>query len=303
MKKLSVLLTIIFCASAILAQKKDVKKDTSKKINKTIFAVVGEGKQIEPIAFIKNGKLEPIVGEDEDLVNDPNFVKEHYKPKTKYNLIFGGENAGTVTVKNDLAGTDCAANQADISFVSKTFKPKGFVMALATDATANKTVKGTRKLPTAAERLEIEKLVMAEMLKNNVPIKKINELRYHNLTKVDVDNDGNPEFVGTYWYNTGAKIRSLMFFIADKNKEGVISIPFSKFNEVKEADVMNEDIKTLDAGTLHELLIDMFDVDGNGTGEIFTMIQSFEGSNFNAYKKVDGKWTQVLETYNYHCGY
>ena len=66
---------------------------------------------------------------------------------------------------------------------------------------------------------------------------------------------------------------------------------------------MNEDIKTLDSGMLHELLIDMFDFDGDGTGEIFTMIQSFEGSNFNAYKKVDGKWTQVLETYNYHCAF
>ncbi len=299
MKKLTVLLTVLFCVLAISAQNKYVKKVKKK----TIFAVVNDGKQIEPIAFIENGKLEPIVGDDTDLVKNPEFVKAYYKPKTQYNLIFGGENAGTVKVTKDLAKTDCAANQAEISIQSKTVKPKGFVMALATNAAAKKSVKGTRKLPTPAERLEIEKLVMAEMLTKDIPIKKINELRYHNLTKVDVDNDGNPEFVGTFWYNTDDKIRSLMFFIADKNKDGTISIPFSKFNEVKEEDVMNNDIKTVDSGTLHELLIDMFDVDGDGTAEIFTLINGFEGSNFNAYKKVDGKWTQILETYNYHCGF
>lgn len=299
MKKFTVLLTVLFCVLAISAQNKYVKKVKKK----TIFAVVNDGKQIEPVAFIENGKLEPIVGDDADLVKNPEFVEAYYKPKTKYNLIFGGENAGTVSVTKDLAKTDCAANQAEISILSKTVKPKGFVMALATNAAAKKSVKGTRKLPTPEERLEIEKLVMAEMLTKNIPIKKINELRYHNLTKVDVDNDGNPEFVGTFWYNTGDKIRSLMFFIADKNKDGTISIPFSKFNEVKEEDVMNNDIKTVDSGTLHELLIDIFDVDGDGTGEIFTMINNFEGSNFNAYKKVDGKWGQVLDTYNYHCGF
>lgn len=295
MKKLLIILTILFCASAMFAQKKDTKK--------TIFAVVNDGKQIEPIAFIENGELKAIEGEGADEKDTALFVKNHYKPKTKYNLIFGGANAGTVTITKDLAKTDCAANQAEISIQSKAVKPKGFVMALATSATAKKTLKGTRKLPTAAERTKIENLVMAEMLKKNIPIKKTNELRYHNLTKVDVDNDGNPEFVGSYWYNTGDKIRSLMFFIAEKSKNGAITIPFSNFDEYKEADVMNKDIKTLDTGVYHELLIDLFDVDGDGTAEIFTSIQGFEGSSFNTYKKSGGTWTKSFETSNYHCAF
>ena len=299
MKNLLAMLTMLFCVAGISAQ----NKYTKKIVKKAVFAVMNDGKQIEPIAFIENGKLEPIVGIDTDLVNDPDFVKAYYKPKTKYNLIFGGDDSGTVTVTKDLSKTDCAANQAEISIQSKSVKPKGFVMALATNATTKKMVKGTRKLPTPAERLEIEKLVMAEMLTKNIPIKKINELRYQNLTKVDIDNDGNPEFVGSYWYNTGDTIRSLMFFIADKAKNGQISIPFSKFQEIKQENVMDQNIKTVDTGVYHELLIDMFDVDADGRAEIFTIINGFEGSNFNAYKKVDGKWTQVLETSNYHCGY
>lgn len=294
MKKLWTILLILFCASVSFAQIKETKKP--------IFAVVNDGSQIEPIAFIKNGKLESF--EEPNATNDPDFVKAYYKPKTRYNLIFGGANAGTATVINDLAKTDCAKNQAKISVQSKIVKPKGFVMALATSTPAKTGVSGIRKMPTAEERLEIEKLVMAEMVKKNIPIKKINELRYHNLTKVDVDNDKNPEFVGTFWYNTGEKIRSLMFFIAEKAANGTYSIPFSKFDEYTEEKVMSNDLSNLDKdGIYHELLIDLFDIDGDGTGEIFTLTPGFEGSNFNAYKKSDGKWTQILETSNYHCGY
>ena len=145
---------------------------------------------------------------------------------------------------------------------------------------------------------------MAEMIKQKIPIKKTGELRYHNLTKIDADNDGNPEFVGTFWYNTGAKIRSLMFFIAEKTADGKYSIPFSKFDEFKEDEVMSKDLSNLDKdGIYHEFLIDLFDIDGNGTGEIFTISSGFEGSNFNAYRKTGGKWTEILDTSNYHCGY
>ena len=158
-------------------------------------------------------------------------------------------------------------------------------------------------MPTVTERNDINKLVMDEMLAKNVPIKNTGELRYHNLTKLDVNGDGNPEFVGTYWYNTGAKKRSLLFFIAEKDAEGKLTIPFTKFNEIEEENVMNNDIKSLDEGIYHELLLDMLDYDGEGQSEIFTYSQGFEGSNFNAYKRVDGKWTQVLETSNYHCAY
>lgn len=294
MKKILVILTILLLTATVFAQKKDARK--------IIFAVVNEGKNIEPIAFVEKGELKPI--NEENAENDNAvFVKERYKPKTKYNLIFGGANAGTVTVVKNLANTDCAKNQADVSIVSKKAKPKGVIMALATNGLAKRNVKGTRELPTSAERGEIEKLVMEEMKKENIPIKNTDELRYHNLTKVDVDNDNNPEFVGTFWYNTGDNIRSLMFFIAEKDAKGNVSIPFQKFDRVETENVMSKDISDVDKGFYHELLIDIFDVDGDGTGEIFTLEQGFEGNNFNAYKKVGGKWTKVLETSNYHCAY
>ena len=41
----------------------------------------------------------------------------------------------------DFAGSDCAANQAEISVISTKFKPKGFLMGLATDMRFQKECK------------------------------------------------------------------------------------------------------------------------------------------------------------------
>ena len=295
MKKFLLCLSILLLFGLTAAAQKPVPK-------KTIFAVLNDGKMLEPIAFIEAGKLvelgDAASGEQKD-----SFVKSHYKPKTKYNLIFGGRNAGSATVTKDLSDNDCASNMAEISVASSRVTPKGFLMALATNAVPKKTVKGVRQLPSAVERREIETLVMAEMKAKNVPIKNTGELRYHNLTKIDVNDDGRNEFVGTFWYNTGEKKRSLLFFIAEKDAKGLITIAFTKFEEYDEENVMSGEIKSLDEGIYHDLLLDMFDYDGDGQSEIFTMAKGFEGTNFYAYKRVDGKWTPVLNTSNYHCGF
>ncbi|MCB1024252.1 MAG: hypothetical protein KDB79_07675 [Acidobacteria bacterium] len=302
-KQLRILLALSFfimSTMAIYAQRKPAPK---RPVEKTLFAIVNDGRQIEPIAYLSNGKLKEIAEPEVAAKDKVDFNKAHYKLKTRYNVIFGGKNVGTATVTKDLAGTECAANQAEISLLPRSLKFKGALMALATDATPKKSVKGLRKRPTISERKAIETEVMMLMVAKKVPVKNTGELRYHNLTRIDVDDDGNSEFVGSYWYNSGPKKRSLLFFIAEQDSSGTISIPFSEFGEFDESNVMSGEIETLDSGVYHELLLDIFDVDGNGTGEIFTMVQGFEGSTFKAYQRTGGIWKSILETSNYHCGY
>ena len=301
MKKIN-LIKIFFCCLILLTAVSfaSAQKTTA---NKTIFAVLDDGKTLEPIAFINGGKLKEIGENIVKAENRPDFVVTHYKPRTKYNLIFGGADVGTVTVIKDLAKSDCAKNQANISVQSSQVNPKGFVMALATDAAAKKSVNGTRQLPTMTERSEIEKIVMADLQSQNVPIKNINALHYHNLTKLDVDSNGTYEFVGTYWYNSGDKKRSLLFFIAHKDIKNQVTLTYKDFKEIDQKDVLSGDIGDLDKGFYHELLIDIFDYDGDGASEIFTITPAFEGSNFNVYKRKDGIWTKAFETSNYHCAF
>lgn len=294
-KTLTPILLILSLVLPIFAQ-----KTTSKPVTKVIFAVLNDGQMLEPLAKVENGKLmQTVSGGDEGSIIDA-FNKTYYKPKSTYNLIFGGNNVGTATVLKSDPKAECSRNMADVTVKSTRAKLKGMVMALATNITP-KAGSGVRRMPTASERAEVEKLVIAEFAKNKVTAKQ--PLRSHNLTALDVDKDGKIEFVGSYWVATSATERALLFFIADSVRNSKLSIGLADFRLVKKEEVMSQEIKDLDDGIYHELLLDVLDYNGDGVTEIFTYVQSFEGAGFTAYQRNEGVWEKAVETSNYHCGY
>ena len=66
---------------------------------------------------------------------------------------------------------------------------------------------------------------------------------------------------------------------------------------------MSQEIKDVDDGIYHEVLLDSYDFDGDGVNEIFTTQPSFEGAGFTAYQRKGSKWTNIFENSNYHCAY
>jgi hypothetical protein len=293
-KTLLCVLSVLSMFSPLFAQR------TRKPI---IFAVLNDGKTFEPIAYIEKGKLTATVGGDSDQKDIVLFNKTYYKPKTAYRLIFGGANAGTATVVSSDAKAECSKNQAQVSVSTTKTKLGGMVMALATDAVTKKAGSGVRRKPTPAERTEIESLVRAEFTNQKVAANAIKNLKYQNLTAVDLNNDKKAELIGSFWVDSGKTERSLLFFIAEKNSSGKYEFGLSEFKVVKQEEVMSEQITAVDTGIYHELLLDSFDYDNDGVSEVFTYIQGFEGSGFNAYKRAGGKWEKAYEGSNYHCGY
>jgi len=306
MKALTVLALVVLSVSAGFAQKSNVPVKSSGlavKPRKIIFAVTNEGQMLEPIAFIENGALIDADGGDAAAQALKIFAKTYYAPKTSYTLIFGGSAAGKTQVVSNDPSSDCGKNLAQVSVQSTRTNLKGFVMALATNAPPKTAVAGMRRTPAAAERTEVETLVRAEFIKQKISASNVKTLRYHNLTALDVDNDGKAELVGSYWVATAPTERALLFFIAGKNADGKYALDYSHFERIKQDAVMSNDIKDLDKGFYHELLLDTFDYNGDGTSEIFTIVQAFEGNNFNVYRRESGKWVKTLERYNYHCAY
>ena len=292
-------LVILVANSATIAQKRQPVK--SKPI---IFAVLNDGKTLEPIAYIDKGELTAAAGGDNEAKTLASFAKSYYKPRAIYPLIFGGANAGNVTVKSFNLKADCAPHTAEVSWQSPKAKLRGFVMALATNAPTNKNASGLRRLPTAAERSAIESLVRAEFTKGGIPDNNLKNLRSHNLTALDVDNDKRAELVGTYWVENSPTTRALLFFIAEKGADGKYAFGHSEFETVKQEDMMGgSEISMLDDGVYHELLLDVFDYDGDGSSEVFTYVRAFEGVGFNAYRRANGKWTRTFEGTNYHCAF
>ena len=310
MKKISIvklfvfLLVVVVSMTTVLGQKKKrpavAKPTPPAKVKSVIFAVVNDGASLEPIGYIENGKLtEAATGMSDGKIIET-FNKTYYQPKATYNLIFGGNLDGKAAVVKSNAAAECAKNMADVTSQATKAKLKGFVMALATNAPMTKAGSGVRRKPTFAEKAEIDRLAQAEFTKQKAALTGFN---YHNLTAIDVDNDGKVEFVGTYWVEPNPKERGLLFFIAEKNSSGKYVLTHSDYKLTKESDVMNSEIKALDEGIYHELLLDVFDVDGDGVSEIFTIDKGFEANGFNVYHRESGKWTKTFEVSNYHCGY
>ena len=268
-----------------------------------VFAVLNDGKTFEPIAFLEKGQLTEAVDGADEPETLAAFSKTYYKPKTSYRLIFGGANAGTATVVSADPTADCSRNLAQVSVVTTKAKLGGMVMALATDAPVKNAGSGVRRRPTPAEKTEIERLVRAEFARQKISATALKTLKSQNLTALDVDKDKRADFVGSYWVDKSKTERALLFFIAEKNEAGKYGFGFIEYRTIKQADVMSGDIKNVDEGLLHELLLDAFDYDQDGVSEIFSYLPSFEGAGFNVYKRESGSWKRAFEGSNYHCGY
>ena len=296
--KAAITLVLVLVSSGICVAQQ--AKQTDKPI---IFAVLNSGGTLEPIAYIEEDNVlaGAIDGAQEpDMLS--RFHARYFKPKAAYQLVFGGANSGTVTVKSSDPSAECERHTAKVSVISTRTALKGNVMALAVSQGVKIEGSGVRRAPTPLERSEIDSLVREEFAKNKVSAAALKKLRAQNLTAIDVDKDDIVEFVGSYWVQPTPKSRSLLFFIARKGSDDY-ELVLTDFGTIKEEDTMSNDITAVDTGIGHELLIDFLDLDGDGTAEIFTYEASFEGAGFNVYRRQAGKWTRIFEGVNYRCAF
>ncbi|MBK6751955.1 MAG: hypothetical protein IPG67_18740 [Acidobacteria bacterium] len=290
-------LVLASTVTPLVGQKKNPPAKPPKPI---IFAVLNDGQSLEPIAYINGKRLENPVGGDSDQGIINAFSKVYYKTGATYRFVFGGAGAGNVTVKKSYATADCSKNTGEIAVKSPKVILKGFVMGLATNAAIKNKAASVRRRPTTAERSEIEALVKKEFAKKKLTP---SVLKSQNLTAIDVNNDGKVELVGSYWVDVDKFTRDLLFFIADKGANGKYTFGHVAYSRVEQKDVMSQEIKDVDDGIYHEVLLDSFDFDGDGVNEIFTTQPSFEGAGFTAYQRKGNKWVNIFENANYHCAY
>jgi hypothetical protein len=267
------------------------------------FAVAGEAeKTLEPIAVWRAGKLETTVGGDADDKTLNAFAKTYYRAGQKYNLVFGGGAAGTASVVKSLTATDCAKSNATAKLQSKAQLNNKLVMALATNANA-KLPAPVRRRPTPAEREAVSLPVRAEFTKQKVSATALKGLNYVNLTVLDLDRDGALEMVGSALVAGKGVDRRLLFFIAGQ-RDGKYELQFSNYEQITADSIMSGgDVKDVDTGLLNELLVDVYDLDGDGVAEVFTVVQSFESNTYAVYHRAGGAWGEWFRGSNYHCAF
>lgn len=297
------LLATFLAPPAARAQKPAPK--TAARPSAVVFAVAGSGGEvtIDPILGLNaRGGVLPAGNEEEDSLK--RFAAAYFKAGRKYRLISGGGDAGSVTVKESKAAAECFRTGASVE-AETAARLGGNVMALATDSQTLGKRASMRRAPTDDERAGVEKLARSLLAQKRLTPAQLRDLKTINLTAIDLDNDGAAELAGTFKVARGKAAADLLFLLAEAQPAGGFRAALSNFDQLKAADLPGAEVfdSAGPGGFLSEILIDHLDVDGDGTGELFTYGQSLEGAQYTIYKKTRGRWLKLQEFYVYRCAY
>ncbi len=244
--------------------------------NAVVFLVTKdatEGAQVEPVAVIdgRGALAEP---GSEATAGDgalAAFLARHYRPGAKYRLIYGGAEAGTLTIRA-ATPAECSPNAASADIDSTTAKLGGNVMALATDGAHAPRAQSSRRAPTAEERAAVFGVAKRFLAGKRVSASAVERgTKTLNLTATDLDGDGREELVGSYVVKVGPKVRDTLFLIAAPQGRGYRAA-LTKYARVNASEMMDPSLidNVGEGGLGAEIYVEQLDADGDGVGEVFT---------------------------------
>jgi len=294
----------LFSETQVTAQKVGDQKSA------VVFCVASYGaaeQAIEPILIIDSGKWSNPVAGDSDASDLTEFGSKYYGSGQKYRLLFGGADAGVVTVNKATSDSECFRTGALVKVSARpAIKLNRNVMALATNSNSLGKVKSSRRAPTAAERAEAIRLAKKKYGAKGTPAAALSTLEVVNLTSMDLDMDGKAEMIGTFVVKKTGKgaARYVLFMIAEMQDQNYRAT-LSNYEQFTSKDIMSGG--SLDSvgsdGIYTERLVDQLDVDSDGTGEVISTTNGFEGVTFKIYSRKAGTWQSVYEFASYRCAF
>jgi len=226
------------------------------------------------------------------------FAKQYFAPGKVYRLIFGGGEAGSVTVNKWSEG--CNNIHAEVT-PATTARLGGKVMALATNSESLGKRASARRAPTDAERAAVMSLALNIYRQRmgyyrtppnlRAPLPPAGWLKVTNLTATDLDGDGKYEFIGSFTQADKNKFERDLFLIAHQQGTAMRAdlAKFQAYQPPPETFLSSIDF------------IDQLDLDGDGTGEVFATQGGFDGYALLIFKRVRGVWRQVFDQIGDAC--
>lgn len=259
---------------------------------------------VVPFVVVEQGQFKQPVAGDSDMSELNSFARSYYSKGSKYRVLFGGAEAGSLTVKKSNKDEECAKNSADVTFQGQVRLNRN-VMALATNGSSFGGTKTGRRAPTTAERAALMPLVKDAFKQKGVPAALLSNLVTVNLTALDLDHNGKTEMVGSFVVKkqSGGAARYALFLIAEPEGKSYRTtvLQFDKFTS---KDIMSgANLSVVEGGTYLERLVDGLDLDGDGASEIVTLREGLEGDSYAIYKEQGSTWSRVYEFGNYRCAF
>ena len=260
---------------------------------------------VEPVAFFDGrGAFEEPVSAGAEEGAATAFFERYYRPGAKYRLVYGGAEAGSVTIR-EATRAECAPMAARAVLSTKTVRLGDSGMALATDAPRALRARSSRRAPTAVERAAALRLAKSIFKSKRAPAAAVNSRTTAlGLVATDLDGDGREELVGSFLVRSGARARDGLFLVAAQRGGGYDAL-IQNHARINAREMMDPSLigEVGKGGFLSETYVEQFDADGDGVGELFTAASSFEGTTYKVYRRERGAWRAVYEHYGYRCAF
>lgn len=253
-------------------------KPTQRAVAGTVVFAVNkypDGITIDPIVILNQGQYIDPLPDDEAFQKQ--VAAKYLRAGEKFRVIFGGAEAGTVTVgeSHEFGLTHGATLQSSIKLGDE-------VKALATTSATLGAKQNSRRVPTPEERAAMLNLMTEAYKKRQAPAAVIAKVHVNNITAIDLDADGTAELIGSFETREPNYVSRALFLIAEM-RNGQYQSSLTWFN--KGAEATNQVRR----------LIDVLDVDGDGVAEVFARTSYYESTDFTIYKKVKGVWRSVYQ--------
>lgn len=242
---------------------------------------------LDAVVLVRNGNLVTPYVEDNEAAQQK-FASEYFQAGRKYRLTFGGGEAGTATVQKSDKG--CNNIHATVA-VETTAKISGQVKGLATNSNSLGKRTSARRAPTTGERAAVMDLVKKVYTQQGVAASQYRSLKVTNLTATDLDGDGEYEMIGSFALALKTKAQRDLFLIA-RPQGAAMRAEFTKFQAYQPPP----------EGFLSSIdFVDQFDLDGDGTGEVFAVQGGFDAYGYVIFKKTRGRWRHVYSAMGDAC--
>jgi hypothetical protein len=291
-----------------VAQKKTPAKPvlTQPKKNKdtALFAVsqTQRGVFLDPIVLIQNGRFTSPPNSDASTAQLTKFANTYYRADQKYRMLFGGGEAGDITVKQWNLRKECSRTQASAQLDSSV-KISGKVMGLATNSTGLGKRERSRRYPTEKEKDAIFALAEKTYRQKGVTESELKDLKRINITATDLNRDGKAEIIGTFMIkkSKAARVAHILFLITEPYGK-TYRVGASQYGQITARDVGGADkLDELGESALAEILVDQIDLDRDGTAEVIIADLTAEGVAYKIFKKQKNLWRKAYEFYNLRC--
>jgi len=279
------LLSLVTTASASLA---------TAQARKTaiVFAVSAESDEpgagsMDAVVMVDGKRLRaPYTDEQKD--KQKSFGDKYFATGKVYRLIFGGGEAGAVTLKKWSEG--CNNIHAEVTPTTSA-RLGGQVRALATTSETLGKGASARRAPTDSERAQLLTLVKGIYSQRRTPAGLIGSIKVTNLTATDLDGDGKYEMVGSFTLAAKNKFERDLFLIAHQQGAAMRAdfVNFQEYQPPPEGFLSSIDF------------VDQLDLDGNGVGEVFAVQGGFDGYAYVIFRRVGGRWRQVFNMIGDAC--